>query len=71
LWTGQYYHEVIYPNSNYYLGYIDLTCEDVRRMFKIVDDQSESITLRSTGAWGYAQIGYNKSITLHLTRIGP
>jgi hypothetical protein len=71
MWTKQYYYEVINHNSNYDLGYLDFNCEGFRRMFKIVDDQAESITLRSTGAWGYAQIGYNKSITLHLTRIGP
>ena len=31
----------------------------------------ESITLRSSGAWGYGQIGPDVSLTLHLTRVGP
>ena len=71
MWTKQYYYEVINHNSNYDFGYLDFNCEGSRRVFKIVDDQVESITLRSTGAWGYAQIGPNVSVTLHLTRIGP
>ena len=71
MWTKQYYYEVINHNSNYDFGYLDFNCEGSRRVFKIVDDQAESITLRSTGAWGYAQIGTNVSVTLHLTRVGP
>jgi hypothetical protein len=55
----------------YDLGYLDFNCDGSRRVFKIIDDQAESITLRSTGQWGYAQIGPDISVTLHLTRIGP
>lgn len=71
MWTKKYYYEITNHYSNYDLGYIDFNCEGSRRVFKIVDDQAESITLRSMGSWGYAQIGPDVSVTLHLTRIGP
>jgi hypothetical protein len=71
IWTKQYFYNVINHYSNYDLGYIDFNCEGSRRVFKIVDDQIESLTLRSTGAWGYAEIGPDVSLTLHLTRVGP
>jgi hypothetical protein len=71
IWTKQYLYGIINHNSNYELGYIDFNCEGSRRIFKILDDQSESLTLRSSGQWGYAEVGPNISITLHLTRIGP
>lgn len=71
IWTKQYLYNIINHNSNYELGYLDFNCEGSRRIFKILDDQAESITLRSTGQWGYAEVGPNISITLHLTRIGP
>jgi hypothetical protein len=71
LWTKQYFYSVINHYSNYDLGYIDFNCEGKRRVFKIIDDQAESITLRTTGLWGYAQLGPDISVTLHLTRIGP
>lgn len=71
LWTKQYFYSVIDHYSNYDLGYINFNCEGNRRVFKIIDDQAESITLRSTGQWGYAEIGPDISLTLHLTRIGP
>jgi hypothetical protein len=71
LWTKQYFYDVINHYSNYDLGYIEFNCEGSRRVFKIIDDQAESLTLRSTGQWGYAEIGPDISLTLHLTRIGP
>jgi len=71
IWTKQYFYSVINQYSNYDLGYLDFNCEGSRRVFKIIDDQAESITLRSTGQWGYAEIGPDISVTLHLTRIGP
>lgn len=71
IWTKQYLYGIINHNSNYELGYIDFNCEGSRRIFKILDDQAESLTLRSSGQWGYSEVGPDVSITLHLTRIGP
>ncbi len=71
IWQKQYYYNVIKHFSNYDLGYVDFNCDGSRRVFKIVDDGLESLTLRTEGWWGYSSIGADVSLTLHLTRIGP
>lgn len=71
MWMKRYFYNVINHTSVYELGYIEFNCDGSRRVFKILDDGMESLTLRSTGHWGYAQLGPNVQLTLHLTRIGP
>ena len=71
IWQRQYYYEVINHNSIYDLGYLKFQVNGSVRIFKILDDSAESITLRTTGLWPYSNIGPNQSVTVHLTRIGP
>jgi hypothetical protein len=55
----------------YDLGYLKFQANGSVRIFKILEDSAESITLRTTGLWPYSNIGPNQSVTVHLTRIGP
>ena len=71
IWQRQYYYEVINHNSIYDLGYLKFQANGSVRIFKILEDSAESITLRTTGLWPYSNIGPNQSVTIQLTRIGP
>lgn len=71
MWLKRYFYDIINHNSVYDLGYIEFNCEGSKRVFKIIDDGMESLTLRSTGQWGYANLGPNVQLTLQLTRVGP
>ena len=70
-WQKQYYYDVINYNSDWDMGNISFNCEGSRRVFKIVNKATESLTLRSSGQWIYGNHGPNVSVTLKFTRIGP
>ncbi|CAN1556945.1 hypothetical protein MCEGE10_02439 [Flavobacteriaceae bacterium] len=70
-WQRQYFYQVINHNSIYDLGYIRFQVNGSVRIFKILSDENESLTLRTTGLWPYASVGPNQLVTLQLTRIGP
>lgn len=70
-WQRQYFYDVINHNSIYDLGYIRFQVNGSVRIFKILSDGYESLTLRTTGLWPYANVGSNQLVTLQLTRIGP
>ena len=73
IWGKKYFYSVINHNTNYDLGYIDITMDNgSRRIFKIIDDGSENLVLRTTNNWGvYGASGPAESVSLYLTRIGP
>ena len=73
IWGKKYFYSVINHNTNYDLGYIDITMDDgSRRIFKIIDDGTENLVLRTTNKWGaYGPSGPAESVSLYLTRIGP
>jgi hypothetical protein len=71
IWQRQYYYDIVNHNSIYDLGYLKFQSNGSVRIFKILDDAAESITLRTSGLWPYSNIGPNQSVTIHLTRIGP
>ena len=71
IWQRQYYYDVVNHYSIYDLGYLQFQANGSVRTFTILDDQAESITLRTTGLWPYSNIGPNQLVTVHLTRIGP
>lgn len=70
-WQRQYFYQVTNHNSIYDLGYIKFQVNGSVRIFKILEDSAESITLRTTGLWPYANLGANQFATIHLTRVGP
>jgi hypothetical protein len=70
-WQRKYFYTVVNHESIYDLGYIKFQVNGSVRIFKILDDGMESLTLQNTGLWPYANSGPNEVVMIHLTRIGP
>jgi hypothetical protein len=70
-WQRKYFYTVVNHESIYDLGYIKFQVNGSVRIFKILDDGMESLTLQSTGLWPYSSSGPNEVVMIHLTRIGP
>jgi len=70
-WQRQYYYTVVGHNNVYDLGYIKFNVNGSVRIFKILDDGMESLTLQNSGLWPYANEGPNEVVMIHLSRIGP
>ncbi len=72
VWTERYFYEVRQLGiTNDDKGYIQFYVNGTKRVFQIIDDGLESLTLRSTGQWPNGNNGAEVSITLQLTRVGP
>jgi hypothetical protein len=67
-WQTEYYYFVQGQRTAYDLGNIVFNCESTRRIWKILDDSNESLTVRTSGQWFN---GTRKSVVYSLTRIGP
>jgi len=67
-WYTEYYYFVHGQRTAYDLGNIVFDCDGTRRVWKVVDDSDESLTVRTSGQW---VDGTRKSVILSLTRIGP
>lgn len=68
IWHSIFYYQT-YLQTSYDYGFIQFYYESNNiRLFKIVNDATESVTLRTYGEW---VDGYYKTMTLTLTRIGP
>jgi hypothetical protein len=67
-WQTEYYYFVQGQRTAYDLGNIVFDCESTRRIWKILDDSNESLTVRTSGQWVN---GTRKSVVYSLTRIGP
>jgi hypothetical protein len=70
-WGEPYFYSVQGQYSPDDLGYISFNINGTRRVWKIIDDQVESITFRTSGLWANRSNGPNEQITIHLTRTGP
>lgn len=67
-WLEQCFYQISWHYTTYDLGYLEFTCRERRRVFKILEDNTESIVLRSTnGVFG----NNSEYLTLYLNRIGP
>lgn len=71
VWQRQYWYDIVNHTNVHELGYLKFQVNGSVRIFKILNDSSESITLRTTGLWPYTNIGPNQLVTIHLTRVGP
>lgn len=71
IWSKQYFYDVYGQYGPADLGYIQFDCESSKRIFKIIDDGVESLTLKTTGLWPSSSAGHNEIVTLYLTRVGP
>jgi hypothetical protein len=70
IWTKQYLIDMT-SSSGWEDGYIQFMCEGTKRVFRVIDRQPESMTLRSSGQWPFANLGAKQEITLQLSRTGP
>lgn len=76
VWQNVYFYNIVNPMSIYGDGIIHIT-NDVNfthrldRKFRIIDNNYESLTLRTTGRWIMGEWGPNQTMVLYLTRIGP
>jgi hypothetical protein len=70
IWTKQYLIDMT-SSSGWEDGYIEFMCEGTKRVFRVIDRQPESMTLRSSGQWPFANLGAKQEITLQLSRTGP
>lgn len=70
-WTKQYPYVVHGQNSVYDLGYIMFDYEGTRRVWKIIDDGTESLVIRTSGSYGYGSNSSGETTTMFLTRVGP
>jgi hypothetical protein len=54
------------------LGYLNVEFDNgTKRVFKIVEEGLESLTLRTTGQWVSGPNGTATTMTIYLTKIGP
>ena len=67
-WNTEYFYFVHGQRTAYDLGNITFNCEGTSRIWKILDDSNESLTVRTSGQWVN---GTRKSVVYSLTRIGP
>ena len=70
-WGTQYFYNYEYPLMSYGYGYVDINMLSDRLIFKLIDDQAESLTFRTTGHWTVNNSIKEVSVTLQLTRVGP
>jgi hypothetical protein len=67
-WNTEYFYFVHGQRTAYDLGNIKFNCDGTVRIWKILDDSDESLTIRTSGYWDNTG---RKSVVLSLTRIGP
>lgn len=70
-WGEQYFYNYEYPLLSYDYGYVNINMLNSRLIFKLIDDQAESLTFRTTGKWTINNSLKEVSVTLQLTRVGP
>lgn len=70
-WNFRNFYDVINHQSNYNLGYIRFYCNGEERIFRILEDGFESLTLESSPQWGFAILPPGATMILYLRRIGP
>jgi hypothetical protein len=70
-WTKKYPYVVHGQNSVYDLGYIIFDYDGTRRVWKIIDDGTESLVIRTSGSYDYGSNSSGETTTMFLTRVGP
>ena len=70
-WTKKYPYAVHGQNSVYDLGYIIFDYDGTRRVWKIIDDGTESLVIRTSGSYDSGSNSSGETTTMFLTRVGP
>lgn len=71
IWNKKFTYYAHGQRSVYDFGYIVFNYEGTRRVWKILDDQTESLVIRTSGSYDYGSNTSGETTTMFLTRVGP
>lgn len=70
-WNKKFTYYTHGQRSVYDYGYIVFDYDGTRRVWKILDDQAESLVIRTSGSYDYGSNSSGETTTMFLTRVGP
>ena len=70
-WNKKYTYYTHGQRTVYDYGYIVFDYDGTRRVWKILDDQAESLVIRTSGSYDYGSNSSGETTTMFLTRVGP
>jgi hypothetical protein len=70
-WNKKFTYYTHGQRSVYEYGYIVFDYDGTRRIWKILDDQAESLVIRTSGSYDFGSSSSGETTTMFLTRVGP
>jgi hypothetical protein len=70
-WNKKFTYYTHGQRTVYDYGYIVFNYDGTRRVWKILDDQAESLVIRTSGSYDYGSNSGGETTTMFLTRVGP
>jgi len=70
-WNKKFTYYTHGQRTVYDYGYIVFDYDGTRRVWKILDDQSESLVIRTSGSYDIGSGSSGETTTMFLTRVGP
>lgn len=70
-WNKKFTYYTHGQRTVYDYGYIVFDYDGTRRVWKILDDQAESLVIRTSGSYDIGSSSSGETTTMFLTRVGP
>ena len=70
-WNKKFTYYTHGQRTVYDYGYIVFDYDGTRRVWKIIDDGTESLVIRTSGSYDYGSNSSGETTTMFLTRVGP
>jgi hypothetical protein len=70
-WNKKFTYYTHGQRTVYDYGYIVFDYDGTRRVWKILDDQAESLVIRTSGSYDIGSGSSGETTTMFLTRVGP
>jgi hypothetical protein len=70
-WNKKFTYYTHGQRTVYDYGYIVFDYDGTRRIWKILDDQAESLVIRTSGSYDIGPNSSGETTTMFLTRVGP